>query len=89
MMTNIVHPKTITGAPIDWIIGGNPLLGASVFREWMVCFKTSYDFFMIALDGTGRCSADGGGLRGCFPARGVEIERRVSRKARQGRKVSY
>ncbi|CAN5621793.1 MAG: hypothetical protein ACR2M8_08440 [Pyrinomonadaceae bacterium] len=52
MMTNIVNPKTVTGAPIDWILGGNPLLeGVWFFGNGMVCFKTSYDFFMIALDG--------------------------------------
>lgn len=52
MMTNVLNPKTITGAPIDWIIGGNPLLeGVWFFGNGMVCFKTSYDFFMIALDG--------------------------------------
>jgi hypothetical protein len=52
MMTNIVNPKTITGAPIDWIIGGNPMLeGVWFFGNGMVCFKTSYEFFMIALDG--------------------------------------
>lgn len=52
MMTNVFNPKTITGAPIDWIIGGNPLLeGVWFFGNGMVCFKTSYDFFMIALEG--------------------------------------
>jgi len=52
MMTNVLNPKTITGAPIDWIIGGNPLLeGVWFFGNGLVCFKTSYDFFMIALDG--------------------------------------
>lgn len=52
MMTNIFDPKTITGAPIDWLIGGNPLLeGVWFFGNGMVCFKTSYDFFMIALEG--------------------------------------
>jgi len=51
MMTNIVNPKTITGAPIDWLLGGNPLLeGVWFFGNGMVCFKTSYDFFMIALE---------------------------------------
>jgi ElaB/YqjD/DUF883 family membrane-anchored ribosome-binding protein len=51
MMTNIINPKTITGAPIDWILGGNPLLeGVWFFGNGMVCFKTSYDFFMIALE---------------------------------------
>lgn len=52
MMTNVLNPKMITGAPIDWIIGGNPMLeGAWFFGNGLVCFKTSYDFFMIALDG--------------------------------------
>lgn len=52
MMTNVLNPKTITGAPIDWIIGGNPMLESVwFFGNGMVCFKTSYDFFMIALDG--------------------------------------
>lgn len=51
MMTNIVNPKTITGAPIDWLLGGNPLLeGVWFFGNGMVCFKTSYDFFMISLE---------------------------------------
>ena len=52
MMTNILDPKNITGFPIGSIIGGNPLLeGVWFFANGMVCFKTSYDFFMIALDG--------------------------------------
>ena len=51
MMTNILNPKTITGAPLDWLIGGNPLLeGVWFFGNGMICFKTSYDFFMIALE---------------------------------------
>lgn len=52
MMTNIFNPKTITGAPIDWLIGANPMLeGVWFFGNGLVCFKTSYDFFMIALEG--------------------------------------
>ncbi|MEJ7848359.1 MAG: hypothetical protein WKF92_09745 [Pyrinomonadaceae bacterium] len=51
MMTNVLNPKTITGAPIDWILGGNPMLeGVWFFGNGMVCFKTSYDFFMFALE---------------------------------------
>lgn len=51
LMSNIVNPKTITGAPIDWLLGGNPLLeGVWFFGNGMICFKTSYDFFMIALE---------------------------------------
>ncbi len=52
MMTNVLNPKEITGAPISWLLGGNPLLeGVWFFGNGLVCFKTSYDFFMIALDG--------------------------------------
>lgn len=51
MMTNVLNPKTVTGAPIDWLLGGNPMLeGVWFFGNGMVCFKTSYDFFMIALE---------------------------------------
>lgn len=51
MMTNVLNPKTITGFPIGWIVGGNPLLeGVWFFGNGMVCFKTSYDFFMVALE---------------------------------------
>ncbi len=51
LMTNVLNPKTITGAPLDWLLGGNPLLeGVWFFGNGMVCFKTSYDFFMIALE---------------------------------------
>lgn len=51
MMTNIFNPRTITGFPIDWLLGGNPLLeGVWFFGNGMVCFKTSYDFFMISLE---------------------------------------
>ncbi len=52
MMTNVLNPKEVTGAPISWLLGGNPLLeGVWFFANGMVCFQTSYDFFMIALDG--------------------------------------
>ena len=52
MMTNVLNPAAVTGFPLGSIIGGNPLLeGVWFFGNGMVCFKTSYDFFMIALDG--------------------------------------
>lgn len=51
LMSNVFNPKTITGAPISWLIGGNPLLeGVWFFGNGIVCFKTGYDFFMFALD---------------------------------------
>lgn len=51
MWANIFNPKTITGAPISWILNGNPVLeGVWLFGNGLVCFKTGYDFFMIALE---------------------------------------
>ena len=51
LMTNVFNPKTITGAPISWLLGGNPLLeGVWFFGNGVICFKTSYDFFMFALE---------------------------------------
>jgi ElaB/YqjD/DUF883 family membrane-anchored ribosome-binding protein len=51
LMTNVFNPKTITGAPIDWILRGNPLLeGVWFFGNGVVCMKTGYEFFMFALE---------------------------------------
>ncbi|HXG84102.1 MAG TPA: hypothetical protein VNI84_08750 [Pyrinomonadaceae bacterium] len=51
LMSNIFNPKTITGAPVSWLLGGNPLLeGVWFFGNGVVCFKTGYDFFMFALE---------------------------------------
>ncbi len=51
LMSNIFNPKTITGAPLSWLIGGNPLIeGVWFFGNGLICFKTSFDFFMIALE---------------------------------------
>lgn len=51
MMSSVLNPAAVTGFPIGTIIGGNPVLeGVWFFANGMVCFKTSYDFFMIALE---------------------------------------
>lgn len=51
LMTNILNPKTVTGAPISWLLLGNPVLeGAWYFGNGLFCFKTGYDFFMISLE---------------------------------------
>ncbi len=51
MLTNVFNPKTVTGAPISWLLGGNPLLeGVWFFGNGVVCIQTSYDLFMIALE---------------------------------------
>jgi hypothetical protein len=51
MWWHIFNPARITGAPISWILGGNPVLeGIWLFGNGVVCFKYGYEFFMIALD---------------------------------------
>jgi ElaB/YqjD/DUF883 family membrane-anchored ribosome-binding protein len=51
MWANMFNPKTITGAPISWLLGGNPLLeGVWLFGNGIVCFKVGYEFFMVALE---------------------------------------
>jgi ElaB/YqjD/DUF883 family membrane-anchored ribosome-binding protein len=50
MWANIFSPKTITGAPISWILRGNPILeGAWFFGNGLACFKIGYEFFVISL----------------------------------------
>ncbi len=69
MMTNVFNPKTITGAPLDWLLGGNPLLeGVWFFGNGLVCFKTSYDFFMFALEDQEDVQRIVKELRGLLPA---------------------
>lgn len=51
MFAQIFNPKTITGAPISWLLGGNPILeGIWLFGNGIVCFKIGCEFFMIALE---------------------------------------
>jgi len=50
MFAQILNPVGITGAPISWILGGNPFLdGVWLFANGVICFHQGYKFFMIAL----------------------------------------
>ena len=50
MWAQIFQPGRITGAPISWLLGGNPFLdGVWLFANGVVCFQQGYKFFMIAL----------------------------------------
>jgi hypothetical protein len=50
MWAQIAQPGRITGAPISWLLGGNPFLdGVWLFANGVICFHQGYKFFMIAL----------------------------------------
>ncbi len=69
LLTSIFNPKTITGAPIDWILGGNPILeGVWFFGNGVVCLKTGYDFFMFALEDHAEVQKIVKEIKGLLPA---------------------
>ncbi|HYJ47260.1 MAG TPA: hypothetical protein VEV81_11675, partial [Pyrinomonadaceae bacterium] len=46
----IFQPGPIVGAPISWLLGGNPVLDAVwLFGNGVICIQQGYKFFMIAL----------------------------------------
>lgn len=50
MWAQIFSPAQITGAPVSWLLGGNPLLdGVWLFANGLICFHQGHKFFMIAL----------------------------------------
>jgi hypothetical protein len=50
LWAQIFQPGRITGAPISWLLGGNPFLdGVWLFANGVICFQQGYKFFMIAL----------------------------------------
>lgn len=50
MFAQIGAPGGIVGAPVSWLLGGNPFLdGVWLFANGVICFHQGYKFFMIAL----------------------------------------
>jgi hypothetical protein len=69
MWAQIFQPGAITGAPISWILGGNPFLdGIWLFANGVLCFHQGYKFFMIALAGQEEVARVVREIRGLLPA---------------------
>jgi hypothetical protein len=69
MWAQIFQPGTIVGAPIDWLIGGNPFLsGIWLFSNGVICLQQGYKFFMIALKDQSDAQRIVRELKGLLPA---------------------
>ena len=50
MFAQVVSSGGLAGAPVSWLVGGNPFLGGVwLFANGVICFHEGYKFFMIAL----------------------------------------
>src|SRR5258705_2010805 len=50
MFAQILQPGSVVGAPVSWLVGGNPFLGTVwLFANGVICFHEGYKVFMIAL----------------------------------------
>ena len=69
MFAQIANPVGITGAPISWLLGGNPFLdGVWLFANGVICFHQGYKFFMIALADQEEVNRVVRELKGLLPA---------------------
>lgn len=68
----IFQPGRITGAPVSWLLGGNPVLdGIWLFANGVLCFQQGYKFFMIALENEEDVKRVVRELKGLLPAAAV------------------
>ncbi len=69
MWAQIFQPGAITGAPISWLLGGNPFLdGIWLFGNGVICFHQGYKFFMIALANQDEVARVVREIKGLLPA---------------------
>ena len=68
LWAQILQPGRITGAPISWLLGGNPFLdGVWLFGNGLICFHQGYKFFMIALADQAEVARVVGEIKGLLP----------------------
>jgi len=72
MWAQIFQPGAITGAPISWLLGGNPFLdGVWLFANGVICFHQGYKFFMIALANQEEVTRVVREIKGLLPAAAI------------------
>jgi hypothetical protein len=69
MFAQIVQPGSVVGAPVSWLVGGNPFLGGVwLFANGVICFHEGYKFFMIALSDQDEVNRVVREIKGLLPA---------------------
>jgi hypothetical protein len=69
MWAQIFSGGPIVGAPISWLLGGNPFLdGVWLFANGVICFHQGYKFFMIALANQDEVARVVREIKGLLPA---------------------
>jgi hypothetical protein len=69
MFAQILQPGSVVGAPVSWLIGGNPFLGTVwLFANGVICFHEGYKFFMIALADQAEVAKVVREIKGLLPA---------------------
>ena len=72
MCAQIFQPGPIVGAPISWLLGGNPFLdGVWLFANGVICFHQGYKFFMIALANQEEVARVVREIKGLLPAAAI------------------
>jgi hypothetical protein len=72
MWAQIFQPGPIVGAPISWLLGGNPFLdGVWLFANGVICFHQGYKFFMIALANQEEVTRVVREIKGLLPAAAI------------------
>lgn len=74
MFAQILQPGSVVGAPVSWVIGGNPFLGTVwLFANGVICFHEGYKFFMIALADQAEVAKVVREIKGLLPAAVTDV----------------
>ena len=69
MFAQILQPASVAGAPVSWVLGGNPFLGGVwLFANGVICFHEGYKLFMIALADQDEVATVVREIKGLLPA---------------------